>query len=249
MEDRPPDAPIPPAPYVASPPGPPPGSPPGPPPAGAAFPFEEPGRGFVSGFFATVKLIYSKPRQAFERMPLTSDVLRPYLFALIAGWIGIAGGVFWQTVFGSLMSSMRSMAGMGGDDTRFLMPMLMGPLALVWAPFAIAIGVLVGSLITHLFLMLLGAAKSGFVATLRVLCYAQAATLLHLFPACGSLVGGIVGIVFTIIGLSAVHRVGNGRAAAAVLLPGVLCCVLVIWMVMLLGGAAFLSHFHPDMHP
>jgi hypothetical protein len=256
MEDRPPDAPVPPQPYAAptysAPPSPP--SPPGPPTGVAGLPpipWEDPAQAFPGNLFATIGLLYSKARQAYERMPLTNDVLKPYLFALVVGWIGIAGSVLWQTVFTNVMASILSMAGAnaGNDSSRFFMPMLMGPLALVWAPFAVAAGVLIGGLIVHLFLLLLGAAKGGFVVTLRVPCYAQAASLLQLVPFCGGLAGTIVSLMFAIVGLSVVHRVSTGRTAAAVLLPGVLCCALVGVWVALLGGAAFLSHYHPNLHP
>jgi hypothetical protein len=213
------------------------------------LPWEDRARPAFGAFFATVKLLFTKPRAAYESMPLTNDVLKPYLFAIIAGWVGSAAGVFWQTMLSSMMESMRSMAGQGAPDTRFLGSFLFGPITLVLAPLLIAAVVLVSSLVAHLFLMLFGAGKSGFVATLRILCYAQAAMFLEVIPGCGGLAATIVSLMFTIIGVSAVHKVSTGRAAAAVLLPGLLCCTLIITTIVMLGGAAFLSHFHPNMHP
>jgi hypothetical protein len=245
MEDRPPEAPgspVPPPPTGQYAPPPPPIQPPARPP----IPWEDPARPKLAAFFETIHLMYTRTREAYERMPLTSDVLRPYLFAILVGWIGIAAGVFWQLSLRTMLQSMMSQAGGEADNYKFLSAFFTGPLTVAFAPALIAVGVLVGSLLYQLFLMMLGGAKGGFAATLRVLCYAQAAALLQIIPGCGSLLGAIVQIVFTIIGFSAVHRISTGRATAAVLLPAVLCCVCIA-IAFAIGGAAMVSSFRHSM--
>ena len=47
-------------------------------------------------------------------------------------------------------------------------------------------------------------------------------------PLCGGVIGGIWALVIVIIGLAAAHEIPTGKAAAAVLIPIVVCCVLVL---------------------
>lgn len=257
MEDRPPDAPVPPnatvPPVPPPPPGfapPPPGYAPPPPPAGpparAPIPWEDPARPKFAAFFETIGLLYSRTREAFERMPLTSDVLWPYVFGILAGWIGLAVNALWDMALRGVMQQVMRNMGAERADYGAVSAFLTGPLTIVTAPVIVAVGVLVGSLVYHLFLLMLGSAKSGFAATLRVCCYAQASTLLQVLPVCGGLAALVVQVVFTIVGFSAAHRITNGRAAAAVLLPLVLCCVCGA-IAFAIGGAAMIGAFRQSM--
>lgn len=203
------------------------------------IPWEEPGRPWFNAFLATLQLLATRPREAFERMPITGDVLRPFLFALITGWIGLVFQSLWEL---SMRDVMRSMAPPGAFKGAYELPVGAWPFIAALGPFLVAIGVLINTVIYHLFLFLTGSAKRGFAATLRVLCYAQAASLLLIVPLCGAFVGAVWTIVLMIIGLSAAHGITTGRAALAVLLPIVLCCTCV-FVVLLLFGAALMSMF------
>lgn len=229
MEDRPPDAPQPAAVPI--------------------IPWEEPGRPWPSGMVETLKLLFTQPRVAFERMPINQDVLRPFLFAIIIGWLGIIFSSLWQATMSGLMHGM--MPG-GADYERFQLPALWLPFVATFAPLIIVCVLLLSTAIYHLFLMAVGGAKHGLVATLRALCYAQGAQILLILPGCGGFLAGIAQIVLTIIGLSAAHRISTGRAATAVLLPTVLCCGCLL-LIMVFAGAAVMSRFggvpsHPS-HP
>ncbi len=228
MEDRPTDVP-PPAftPPAAS-------VPPTPPPV-APIPWEDPARPKLAGFFETIQLLYARTREAFQRMPLTSDVLQPYLFGILVAWIGTCFNVMWQMSLRGMMQGLMHAQGQD-QDLSFLQTFMAGPVTLALAPAIAAVCILLGALIDHLFLMILGGAKGGFAATLRVVCYAQAATLLTIVPACGGLFAAVVGILFVVVGFSTVHRISNGRAAAAVLLPSVLCCVCVAVIIGMFGA-------------
>jgi hypothetical protein len=54
--------------------------------------------------------------------------------------------------------------------------------------------------------------------------FAEATSLVFLVPFCGQLVGWVWCAALYVLGLAAAHRIGHGRAAAAVLLPVALCC-------------------------
>lgn len=236
MEDRPPNAPDPYSPSASwSPPPPPPGGPPPP----ALIPWEDPARPWTSALFETIQLLFTRPREAFERMPVTGSMLRPFVFAIIVGWIGTIFSTIWQL-------TMRGMIPAAGEYSRYQMPAAWLPFAAACAPLFIVIALLVAAVIDHVFLMIVGGAKRGIAATLRTLCYAQAPSIFLILPFCGGLIAGIGTLVLTIIGLSAAHQISIGKAALAVLLPAILCCVC-IGALLATFGAALWSHYGAGM--
>jgi hypothetical protein len=95
------------------------------------------------------------------------------------------------------------------------------------------------SAMIHLALMVLGGANRPFEATFRVVCYSGGATaVLQLLPVCGAFAATIWNFIVVVIGVSAVHKIGTGRAAVAVMLPTLLCCGLIIAAVFALIAAA-----------
>jgi phage FluMu protein Com len=77
----------------------------------------------------------------------------------------------------------------------------------------------------HLMLMMFDGANSGFEATFRAVTYTTGLTnLIQLVPCCGSQVGLLVWIVFTIIGLANIHDTTGWKASGAVLMPMFVCC-------------------------
>jgi hypothetical protein len=96
-------------------------------------------------------------------------------------------------------------------------------------PVITVVSLFVSAAITHVMLILLDGARNGFEATMRVAAYANGSTALwNLVPVCGGLIGGIWTIVITVIGLSRAHEISTGKALAAVLLPLLACCLLVM---------------------
>jgi hypothetical protein len=106
----------------------------------------------------------------------------------------------------------------------------------VVVPIVAVLSIFIGSAIYHVMLMLLGAARRPFETTIRVVAYAMGATsLLQIVPVCGGIIAGVWAIVASVIGLAQSHEIPTGKAAAAVLIPIVVCCVL----TMLLYAAIF----------
>jgi hypothetical protein len=89
----------------------------------------------------------------------------------------------------------------------------------VGMPIAVVLRVLALGGIEHLLLMLLGATRHPFQATLRGHCYASGASVFALVPGCGFYISEIWQIVSRIIAYRSVHSTTGGRAAAAVLIP------------------------------
>jgi len=245
MEDRPPDAPAPIPPSDDWPPSPPPPDewpppyepPPEPPPA-AVIPWEQPGLPWTTALIETVKLLLSKPRQAFERMPITGDPLRPFVFAILLGWFGVVFGVLWSLPFRHMMPA-------GSPYVPFQMPDYALPLFALFAPILVVIAILFSATIVHVGLMIVGGANSGFAATLRVFCYARAPEILQVLPFCGGFIAQVAEIVLLVQGLAVAHRISIGKATSAVLLPVVLCCVC--GSVLFIIGAALVSQFSEGM--
>jgi len=108
----------------------------------------------------------------------------------------------------------------------------------VLIPIGVLISTFIWTGIVHVFLWMLGGAKEGFEATLRVYAYSRGSTaLLEWIPVCGGLVALIWSLILQIIGLARVHEIGGGKAALAVLLPLALCCVLIAAILFAFLGA------------
>lgn len=164
----------------------------------------------------------------FRRMRREGGVLGPLLFywplALVFTWIGIAWSVGQQR----LMSGMpggdaNPFAGLGIDPARLVgVQLILAPVfsVLIW---------FIWSGIAHLFLMMVGGARQSFETTMRVMAYAMGATsVFQIIPICGGLIGFLWALVVEIIGIAEAHETSTGRAAAAVLLPIVLCCLCLV---------------------
>jgi hypothetical protein len=202
------------------------------------IPWEQPGVPWTTGLVETIKLLIAKPREAFERMPLTGDLLRPFVFAILLGWIGTIFGTIWQVAFQGAFPRTS------GEP----MPALFMPILALFAPVFIVFGLFVSAAIYHVMLLIVGGARGGFQATLRVLCYSQAPQVFQLLPICGVMITGVATLFLMIQGLAVAHRISLGKSALAVLLPAVLCCTCVC-VLLFTVGAAFLARYAHGFNP
>ncbi|MGE5237029.1 MAG: YIP1 family protein [Acidobacteriota bacterium] len=200
----------------------------------APLPWEQPGYPALEGLYETAKLFLTKPTEAFQRMSISGDLGRPLGYAVILGWVGIIAGQAYNI---ALRGTMRNMLApfSHGEDLAFGLGFNIA--IMVVAPILILLGVFIGSAILHLFLMLVGGNNNGFVTTTRVVCYATTIQIFQIVPLCGGLIGAAWGVVLEIIGIAAAHRTTQGKAAAAVLLPMVLCCVCLAILAVAFGAA------------
>lgn len=212
---------------------------PPPPAAPAAAPrpiaWEDPS--LTSGFdqFAqTVKGLATAPGDTFRSMPIAGGIGRPLFYAVVVSWIGIAIAIIWNVLFQSMWMPFMDMGDELGMAVGFTAVWAVG--TIVIAPIFILIGIFIAAGILHLMLLLVGAANSGFEATVRVVCYAQTAQLANAIPMCGGLVSMVWALILYIVGLAAGQRTTHGKAALAVLLPGILCCILSTFMFIAVMG-------------
>ena len=225
--------------FIPPPPPPPPPFVPAPP-AEATIPWEDPSRPPAEALIETVKLFVTDMTQAFRRMPVTGDIARPLLYAVIVGSIGpIIAQVYSLFLPNPIYRILQErFAGQAGSEL-FHRSAAAGVFGIVFVPVAVVIGLFIGAGIVHVCLMMIGGANSGFIATLRVVCYASTGQLAQVVP----LIGGFLAFVFVVIlemkGLEIAHRTTTGKAIAAVLIPVAVCCVCVVLFVVTLGAAIF----------
>jgi hypothetical protein len=206
-------------------------------PVAAGIPWERRGEiGFFPGLFETIRAVLLEPSKAFSAMPLTGGLGAPLFFFVLVGSIGGLAGFVYQAVLNSInpsatpqdqamMAMLGSTAVIGGSI--MIMPILLAAVAFVT------------SALIHLALMVIGGANRPFEATFRVVCYSGGATaVLQLLPVCGAFAATIWNFILMVIGISAVHKIGTGRAAVAVLLPTLVCCGLLLAAVFALIAAA-----------
>lgn len=177
--------------------------------------------GFFPAFFETLKLVLFNPTIAFTKMKPEGGMTEPLIYAVFGGSVGFVFYLLFSIFMSSFgfMSDRNALAGLLGlgFGTIFI---------LIFMPVLIALGLFVGAGILHLCLMLVGGAKRSFETTFRVLAYTIGSTYpLMIVPICGGAISGIWALVVEIIGLARAHETSTGKAALAVFLPLIVCCL------------------------
>ena len=187
--------------------------------------------GTVAALTDTLKALAGGPAKAFRGVRADGDYVSPFLFALIVGWIGTAIGQVWSLAFSSAFGSMGQSALY--EQLRIPAPEVgigSSLSVLVLFPFILPIGLFIGSGIIHLCLLVTGAlesSESGFEGTFNVVSYSQVSSLANVVPFVGPLIGLAVFLVLAVIGCQELHRTSTAKAAIAVLIPMILCCVCI----------------------
>jgi hypothetical protein len=198
--------------------------------------------GLGPALIETTKQVITRPAAFFRSMPVSGGLGGPLLYAVIVGYVGLLAAALYDFVFRTVMGNSFERFGRSAEMERLLpmVPTWVGlAVQVVLGPALVALFLFVFAGITHIVLTLLGGANRDFEATFRVAAYARATHLLQIvlgiIPVCGAILVLVVEIVVTTIGLSEVHSVSRGKAAAAILLPLLIfcCCVgLVVGVVM-----------------
>lgn len=195
----------------------------------------------AKSFWETVKMVFSTPTIAFATMRPSGGFGDPILFA-IAG--GLAGGLF-SAIYNSLLQAgILAVAGaQGGEEAAMLGGMIVFQVIMQFVAgiaggtVGVVIGCFIAAALQHVCLMILGERTLNFETTFRVGAFATGATsLLQVVPLCGAYVYGLVGMVYTIIGLAAAHRISTGKSAAAVLLPLLVCLAIIFIFAAVMFG-------------
>ena len=184
--------------------------------------------GVVQGFVETWKRSVLSPQAFFPTV--RPDV--PWTEALYFAWIIHGVTVLVGLPFiglGLFRPSIPSNFG-SGDTAQMetMMRAMSGGMGVLWALGTLLLYPLVVLAIAgvvHLCAMIFGAAKNGYGATVRALCYAQGPALFGIIPCVGFL-AWIYSVILDILGISSLQETSTGKAAGIVLLPilVVFCC-------------------------
>jgi hypothetical protein len=203
----------------------------------------------VARFVDTAKGVLLDPTSLFRGMRREGGLGAPLAYALIGILFGAIAAFALQFMFRGFVP------GMGFGYGRI------NPARFLAAPFALiavvplivvvaTIGVFIQSGLTHLMLVLLGSARFPFETTFRVSAYSHGSSgLLNVVPICGGILGAVWGVVVNIIGLAQAQETSTGKAAAAVLAPAVLCCVIIVALAATLGALVFGALAAAGMRP
>jgi hypothetical protein len=201
--------------------------------------WEQPGPVFER-FAQTAQAALLSPTAFFRTMRRTGGLGAPIVFGVTGVVIGGVVAALYQFMLATFGAGLHGPQ--AAREQAFISLFSTGCVVVV-LPVMAVISMFVSAAIYHVMLLLLGGARWGFEATMRVAAYASGSTaLLNLIPLCGGVIGAVWAIVLAIIGLAQAHEISTGKAAAAVLLPMVICCVLVLLfyatiLAVILGGA------------
>jgi hypothetical protein len=189
-------------------------------------------------------LVLLNPSEAFTRMRIeAAGIANPLFYNMIGGWFGaIASGLY--LVVTSRMQPPP--ANLTGIRAMFYLSPAMAVrelwILIALGPVIVTVSTLVGSLIAHLFLKLVGGGNKDFHVTLRVFCFSYgSAQLLQLIPICGNLLSPVWMLVCCILGLAAAHGTTAGRSMAAMVLFMAACLACCLGALFLATGADFQS--------
>jgi len=192
---------------------------------------------FLNALFDTIVMVLTKPQEAFRVMRREGGLGDPVLYMLIMGTVGAVV----STVYSMVMQGI----GIGAGDHALgaLVGAGVGSVFMLFlAPVFVLVGLFIASGITHVCLMIVGGANQSFETTLRVFSYGSgSANVFQLVPFCGGMIAGVYGLVVNCIGLATAHETDTWRAVVAILLPLVFCCGGILFLLILIGGAAGLS--------
>jgi len=179
-----------------------------------------------------------EPAAFFRDVPYEGPATRPILYYLIVSVVAAFFGLWWNAVFSSIQLGFMSeymqsldLAGAGGSLVANAL------LSFFLAPFAAVFALIVWTLILHVWVLMIARRRRGLSSTVRVLSYAAGPTILSVVPFIGSLVGGVWGLVLTVIGVREAHRTSTGAAVAIVLVPVVLFFLLIFALIIALAVA------------
>ena len=175
-------------------------------------------------FLETVRGVLLDTVQFYRAMRRRGGLAAPLTFGVGGTLLGALVGSLYQLMFVSLGGGFADpdMA----RDAAFVGLLSSGCIVVV-LPLVAVLSMFVSAAIYHVMLLLLGSGRQPFEATMRVVAYSMGSTsLLQVIPMCGGVFAGVWAIVANIIGLAQTHEISTGKAAAAVLVPILVCCVL-----------------------
>ena len=192
--------------------------------------------GMVQAIWQTVRSALIEPAVLFSRMRRTGGLGAPLGYHVLLSSVGGIVAILYQFLIQMGTRSMVQQA----QPQAFPMVWTSG-FMIGWAlllPVILAISAFITAGILHLSLMICQGAKQPFETTFRTYCYATAsAAPFQLIPLCGAYVAAVWGLVSLCIGMAKTHEITTGRAVFAVLLPTIICCGAMFFIIAAVMGS------------
>jgi len=171
----------------------------------------------VNAAYLTAREVLFAPVAFFARPSGRPGLWQPLLFAIVIGVVSAFFDWMWTLAGSSLRILVEE------DVARLVRGQFMSGVAFALSPLLVFVFVFLRAAVVHLCLMVVDAARGGFVATFRAVAYSEAVWILAVLPLCGNVVAIVWGTVVAIIGVRELHRCESWRAVLGVLLPLLIC--------------------------
>jgi hypothetical protein len=183
----------------------------------------------IGSFLATVKEFYLAPLQFFLQMRREGGLGAPLSFAAAGSMIGFSATVIYALLIQAITGqneAFREIPAGGPERVGFMIGAVIGSCCCpaVIGPLIALVCILLSAAVFHLTLTAFGSANFSYETTARVVAYVVGSTMLMpLLPICGFYLSPVAQAIYCAIGLAYAQECSGGAAAAAVLLPAMLC--------------------------
>lgn len=185
---------------------------------------DENSTGFFPGLILTLKQTMFTPAHYFEKMPRSGNWLLPVLFYLIMGVIGATLGL----VSGFFVESPVM--------THGALVKHMAISSILALPLLLFVELYFGALIIHLSMIIFGARRESFHATLKILAYSAGPNIFYVVPFVGWLIVATWSFWITLTGVRVVGGVSTGRALLVTVAPAFLVLAILFGILFLVVG-------------
>lgn len=178
--------------------------------------------GFTRAFWDNTLEVITDPVDFFKKVDPHSSIAGALLFGVPVGSLGHLMLLLWQSLLD---------VGAAAGPTFLLS-------SIVFVPLVVLMSIFLTAAVLHLVIAGLGWSERPFGTTVKVASFAQVASLGHLIPLCGPLLGSVWGVILAVIGVRELHEQSTGRAVAVVLTP---LFVLLALLICVAAGVAVFS--------
>lgn len=176
----------------------------------------------ISSFVETVRGVILDPAGFYRGIQPSGSLKNPVVFAILCGIVSFPLS-FLAAPFDPFASNEpvfpQGLSSLAADNLPVTVVLV--TIGLILLPLFALLGLYVGALIQHLFVMIFVRQRRNFEATLRVVAYGSALLLLSWIPILGYIATFYLIYVYT-VGFKELHSASTTRALLAALVPALL---------------------------
>ena len=197
--------------------------------------------GFLDGIIKTVMAVLFKPASFFKNISSPNAVGESFCFGIITGVAGSIITILWGFIIAMLSLNIELPVLTDLSDITPISLVLLYPLSVIC-------NILITAVIIHALLFLVRANSGKLGGTLKVVSFAQAATLFSIIPVIGYIIGLFWQVVITFIGLKIIHAASYTRLIIAFIIPFIVITavilVFIFFIITLFSSEIFLNRFY-----